>query len=116
MGTKPKGKMPVIERAKQFMPFAAVRGLQLALRRKEQELVQVPPKIMAEEAAAELDAKLRQLYKGRPVLITYFFAGNYQKVSGKVLRLDNAHCQLLLQGKDERWQINFSDIIDLVLV
>lgn len=46
MGTKPKGKMPVIERAKQFMPFAAVRGLQLALRRKEQELVQVLPKIM----------------------------------------------------------------------
>ena len=116
MGTKPKGKMPVIERAKQFMPFAAVRGLQLALRRKEQELVQVPPKIMAEEAAAELDAKLRQLYKGRPVLITYFFAKKKKKVSGKVLRLDNVHCQLLLQGKDERWQINFSDIIDLVLV
>lgn len=30
--------MPVWKRAKQFMPFSAVEGLQEALRRKEEEL------------------------------------------------------------------------------
>lgn len=31
-------KMPISERAKQFMPFAALKGLDEALRRKEWEV------------------------------------------------------------------------------
>ncbi|MBO4556461.1 MAG: hypothetical protein J5706_06835 [Elusimicrobiales bacterium] len=39
MGQKPRNKMPIKERAKQFAPFAAIRGLEAALKRKEQELL-----------------------------------------------------------------------------
>ena len=35
---KARDKMPVSQRAKQFMPFAAVVGLEEALRRKEAEV------------------------------------------------------------------------------
>ena len=35
---KKRPKMPVAQRAKQFMPFAAVTGLEVALRQKEQEV------------------------------------------------------------------------------
>jgi len=90
--------MPVAERAKQFMPFAAVRGLNTALRRKEQELGQAPPKIIAEEAAAELDGKLRQLQKGRQVRVTYFSHGRYVQSSGSVLALDEVRRRLTLAG------------------
>lgn len=38
MGNKPMAKMPVSERAKQFMPFKAVSGLDEALERKRIEL------------------------------------------------------------------------------
>ena len=37
MGKKPRTKMPVSQRAKQFAPFQAVGGLDEALRRAEEE-------------------------------------------------------------------------------
>lgn len=37
MTEKIRSKMPVSQRAKQFAPFAAVGGLDIALRRKEEE-------------------------------------------------------------------------------
>ena len=35
MASKPKAPMPAADRAKQFLPFAALKGLQEALDRKE---------------------------------------------------------------------------------
>ncbi|MDO4176141.1 MAG: hypothetical protein Q4D99_01520 [Bacillota bacterium] len=35
---KERPKMPVSQRAKQFMPFAAVTGLEKALKAKEEEM------------------------------------------------------------------------------
>ena len=35
MASKPKAPMPTAERAKQFLPFAALKGLQEALEKKE---------------------------------------------------------------------------------
>ena len=40
MGKRPRHKMPISERAKQFAPFAAIRGLEEALRKKEEEMKQ----------------------------------------------------------------------------
>ena len=34
MASRPRKKMPIAERAKQFMPFAAVQGLREALEKK----------------------------------------------------------------------------------
>ena len=38
MAGKPRNRMSPEQRAKQFMPFAALRGLPEALERKEQEI------------------------------------------------------------------------------
>ena len=40
MATKNRTPMPVSERAKQFMPFAALKGYEEALRAKEREVEQ----------------------------------------------------------------------------
>ena len=40
MANKPRMKMPVSERAKQFMPFSALKGLDEALREKERIIVE----------------------------------------------------------------------------
>lgn len=37
MGKKPRTKMPVAQRAKQFAPFKALDGLDLAIREAEEE-------------------------------------------------------------------------------
>ena len=39
--SKTRPKMPVSQRAKQFLPFDAVKGLQQALRKKEAEMGQI---------------------------------------------------------------------------
>ncbi len=38
MAAKPKNKMPIADRAKQFMPFAALKGLPEALLQKEHDV------------------------------------------------------------------------------
>ncbi len=40
MANKPRHKMPVEERAKQFMPFAALKGLPEALAAKEKTVTE----------------------------------------------------------------------------
>lgn len=55
-------KMDRALRAKQFMPFAALKGYEAALRQKER--VVHPPVLLGEDAQAELDRLLRQLRPG----------------------------------------------------
>ena len=58
MASKPKHKMPIEDRAKQFMPFAALKGLPEALAAKEKDTV---PKIeLSGEMAEELDQKMHE--------------------------------------------------------
>lgn len=56
-----RGKMDRSERAKQFMPFAALKGFEELLAEKEKMIV---PKIeLSEERKAELDDKMRSIKK-----------------------------------------------------
>lgn len=73
-------------RAKQFVPFAAVKGFEEALRAKERIVVE---KIeLSEERKAELDFKLRQIKKNDIIKVVYFDKDEYIKVEGMVSRLD----------------------------
>ena len=73
-------------RAKQFMPFAALRGYEEALRAKEKIVVE---KIeLSEEKKAELDYKLQQIHKNDMIEVVYFYQDEYIKVEGMISRLD----------------------------
>lgn len=73
-------------RAKQFVPFAAVKGFEEALRAKERIVVE---KIeLSEERKAELDFKLRQIKKNDIIKVVYFDKDEYIKIEGMVSRLD----------------------------
>ncbi|MFQ6826419.1 MAG: YolD-like family protein [Faecalimonas sp.] len=70
-----RGRMNREDRAKQFMPFAALKGYPEALRKKEKIVV---PKIeLPEEYQEELDRKLRQIKKNDVVTAVFFFKGEY---------------------------------------
>ena len=58
------------ERAKQFMPFAALKGYPDALRKKEKVIV--PKMELSEEYEEELDRRLRQVRKNDIVTAVYF--------------------------------------------
>ena len=107
MACRPKHKMPVEDRAKQFMPFAALKGYGIALREKER--IVVPKKELSEDYQEELDFKLRQVRKNDMVTVVYFHEGEYLKVTGMVSRLDVAARVL----KVVNTKISFDDIYDI---
>ncbi|MDO5112433.1 MAG: YolD-like family protein [Clostridia bacterium] len=103
MASRPREKMPVLERAKQFMPFAAVRGLDAALAQKERELERVEKRELFEETAEQLNETLCMLKKGMRLSVTYYGDGTYRQVTeafgavdaaARVLRLQNARIPL----------------------
>ncbi|MBD5519453.1 MAG: YolD-like family protein [Lachnospiraceae bacterium] len=107
MASKPRNKMPIEERAKQFMPFAALRGLPDALAAKEKVLV---PKIeLSPEMEEELDRRMHLLTKGKMATVIYFQKGEYIKITGLVARIDET--SRLLQIVNTK--IRFEDILQI---
>ena len=68
--TDGRGGMSRQERAKQFMPFAALKGYEDALRKKEK--VTVPKAQLCPERQEELDRILRQIRRNDMVTAVYF--------------------------------------------
>ena len=79
---RPKQKMSVEDRAKQFAPFAALIGFEDELRKKEHVVV---PKIsLSEEALEELDKQMHLIDAGDMVKLVYYKRDEYIEVIGKV--------------------------------
>ena len=109
MANKPKNKMSIEERAKQFMPFAALRGLPDALAKKEKILV---PKIeLSPEMAEELDRQMHLIAKGKMATVVYFNNGEYIKITGLVARIDETSRILQIVNT----KIPFADILQVEL-
>lgn len=95
------------ERAKQFMPFAALKGYQNVLREKEK--ITAPKAEFPEEYAQELDLKLRNIRKRDMVTVVYFHKGEYLEIRGMVSLVDRDSGILKVVNTD----IPFEDIYDI---
>lgn len=102
-----RGGMERTERAKQFMPFAALKGYEEALREKEKVIV---PKVELSEYSKEiLDWKLQNIKKNDIITVVYFHEGEYLKITGMVSRFDvTAKVIKIVNTK-----ITFEDIYDI---
>uniref|UniRef100_UPI004055AAC7 YolD-like family protein n=1 Tax=Acetatifactor sp. TaxID=1872090 RepID=UPI004055AAC7 len=107
MAGRPKQRMSAEQRAKQFMPFAALKGLPEALALKEK--VTVPKVELSEEMAEELNRKMHLLEKGKIATVVYFSKDEYLKKTGMVARIDTE--ARILQVVNEK--IPFDDILDI---
>lgn len=77
-------KMARADRAKQFMPFDALKGLQEALRIKESEHERILKNEVSEEDAKAISDTLLNLKDRDTVCLTYFDGGHEVEVRGKV--------------------------------
>lgn len=100
-------KMSREDRAKQFMPFAALKGYEEALRQKEKIIV--PRMELSEEYKEELDRKLRQIRKNDMVTVIYFHKNEYLKQTGMVSRIDETARLICIVNN----KILFDDIFDV---
>lgn len=101
------GGMTGAERAKQFMPFDALKGFREALLEKER--IVVPKRELSEEQKEELDRRFRQIQKNDMVTVEYFQKVEYVKVTGMVSGIDETGRLLRVVNT----KISFDDISDL---
>ena len=106
MANRPK--MSREDRAKQFMPFAALKGYPEALRKKEK--IVVPRAEVSEEYAEVLDRKLRKVKKNDIITVIYFCNQEYLKKTGMVSRIDKSARVL----KVVNTKIGLDDIYDII--
>ena len=99
-----------IARAKQFLPFDALKGLQEALREKEIEYEE--KKELSEETLAELNNRFNQIEKGSYVKIRYYRNGRYSEIKGIVTYIDYIKKRIQV---DKIENINICDIIDILV-
>ena len=76
------------DRAKQFAPFDALKGLQEALAKKEYELGKVARSEHFEELDNEISEKLSKIQRGDKIALTCYQDGYYVKVVGIVKEIN----------------------------
>ena len=96
----------VVSRAKQFLPFDALKGLQEALREKE---IEHEEKIeLSEEILAELNNNFNKIEIGSKVRIKFYKNMKYIEISGIITNIDYIKKKIQI---DQKQNINISDIV-----
>ena len=99
-----------VSRAKQFLPFDALKGFSEALREKEIEYEE--KRDLSEESLVELNDKFNQIEKGRYVKIKYYKNGRYIDLEGIITNIDYIKKKIQI-NKDIN--INTCDIVSITV-
>ena len=95
------------QRAKQFMPFAALKGFEEAV--KAQERLKEPKVILGEDARQELNFRLQGVQPGDRVRAEYYYESRYVTVRGRVKKIDALGRRIYL----EELKIPIDDLRDI---
>ena len=98
----------VVSRAKQFLPFDALKGLQEALREKEQE--QEEKIELSEESLLELNNSFNKIEIGSKVKIKFYKNNKYVEISGTITNIDYIKKKIQIENF---LNINISDIVSI---
>lgn len=100
------------ERAKQFMPFDAMKGLQAALHDREERHSRVPKHEVSEEIAEKISDILTILKPGMGVTVEYYKAFHDVTNRGVVAKVDTVYKYIIIGNE----KILFNDIYDLEII
>lgn len=91
------------------MPFDAMKGLQEALRVREERHSRVEKAVLSETQQQEINDVLVSLRGGETLVVTYYQKGHYLTVEGEFIKVDEYKKILLLS----RWEIPLDDLYSL---
>jgi hypothetical protein len=97
----------VSDRARQFLPFDALKGFKEAI--KERQKIKVEKPVLSEEMAIELSYKLNQVKKGMIVRIVHYDNEEYIETFGMVSEFSEVFNYLKIVKK----KILFENILDI---
>lgn len=95
------------DRAKQFMAFDALKGLQEELRKKEEELEQ--KRELSENTLEELEKKINSIDVGNIVKINYYNRNKYIEIQGELKEIDYIKKNIKVNEKI----IKINDIVEI---
>ncbi len=98
--------MTLQERAKQFAPFDAMKGLQEALRDREERHCRVDRHDISDEDIEENSLVIAKLSKGHMVLVEYYCAFHDIEKEGRITEISIPFKYIKLNGE----RIAFDDI------
>jgi hypothetical protein len=94
----------VNERAKQFLPFQSLKGLEAELRKREK--VKIKKKELSLDQQEELSYQFNHLHKGMLIRVVYYENEEYLKKEGIIVEINEIeHYVLVVKDK-----IKFNDI------
>ncbi len=99
--------MPIGQRAKIFLPFAGVRGLDEALERKRLERLIEERIVLTEESEGEINEVLSKIESGDRIKVSYYDGMRYTTDEGRLIRKNKNEGCLLMENS---LVIFFSDI------
>ena len=100
-----------ITRAKQFLPFDALKGLKEALREKEIEYEE--KRELSEESLEELEEVFNKINIGSIVNIKYYKNRQYICIKGRITKIDYNKKRIQI---DKNEDINISDILTITIL
>lgn len=100
------------ERAKQFMPFDALKGLKEALRDREERRTRVQKIELSEDMATELSRVMNRIEPYSVIRIKFYSKGHYIDLQGTVLEKDIIY-RFLKIGNEK---IYFDDILKIQII
>lgn len=109
VANKPREKMPISERAKQFMPFSALKGLNEALAQKEIRCDEMP--WMSDEETQEINKTLAKIRPHDSVILDFNRYGRNRHIEGTVQRYDTAVRAIEVDSV----QIAFDEIFNIII-
>ena len=104
--------MPRVQRAKQFIPFDALKGLQEEIRRREENYMKETKREISEEKEEKISNIMQQIEIGSIVKAEYYKNGFYEKVFGAVKKLSTVYHYILV----DETKISFANLYDLELL
>lgn len=90
--------MPTSQRAKQFMPFAAVKGLGEAILEQEQLLKRTEKIEIGEERTQRINRELNHLEKGKRITVNVYMDGLHHTIQGVVEWIDSSKGTMRVAG------------------
>ena len=96
-------------RAAQFQPFDALKGLQEELRMREERRNRVAKKEVSDEKAEEISRELIKVEKGSNVEIVFYRNGRYYELMGDVFVKNDTYKYLMI-GEE---RIAYDDIYEI---
>ena len=102
--------MREVDRAKLFLPFDALKGLQQELRK--QEKIKEDKLILSDDVNDNLNEVFNNLVAGDNVLVKYYYNLEYIESSGTIKKIDYSSRNIYLMSSI----INIDDIVDIKLL